>query len=329
MAAGGKTEFLRSLTHLLSGSPRGTIPQPQDIVNDFHNVLTPQLINLDSFITLSYVRFDSRSNQVTVVDCGNTRLIRCRADDGKIEFLSGYNLPLGFELSEIYTQAEYNYDPNDVFVFYSDGVTEARNSSGEMFGLKRLRTLISDNRHLAPDEVVDAIRRSATDFVGSAAFTDDFTVVVIKIIPEADTEPPVGVEEIQFTSTLGELPHVRSFLKSFCSSRHGCGLSQHEFRLLELAATEVFSNIVKHAYHSAHDQFIWVRCELTAAELKLRFTHTGEPFVGPDRITLPPVDHQKEGGFGLYIINQVASKVEYSVDNEGRQYIELTRKLRS
>lgn len=327
MAAGGKTEFLRTLTHLLAGSPRGTIPQPQDIVNSVHHVLTPQLINLDSFITLSYVRFDSRSKKVTVVDAGNTRLIRCKASDGQIEFLSGYNLPLGFELSEVYAQAEFTYEPDDVFVFYSDGVTEARNPKGEMFGLQRLQKLIHEKRDLPPRMIVDAIREAAIVFVGSEALTDDFTCVVIKTVTRAAIEPSVGVEELQIKSALVELPSIRAFLKQFCDKRNACGLSEYELRLLELAATEVGSNIIKHAYRGRKDQPIWVRVDLTRSELRVRFTHTGEPFVGPESISLPALDHQKEGGFGLFIINQVADRVEYSVDTEGRQYIELTKKV--
>jgi serine phosphatase RsbU (regulator of sigma subunit) len=177
LSAGAKTEFLRSLSHLLVSSSRGTIPEPEDIVNSVHSVLTPQLMNLDSFVTLSYARLNPQMKQVAVVDCGNTRLLRCGWYGGPVESLSGFNLPLGFTPSEVYQQAEYDYQSGDLFLFYSDGVTEARSPDGELFGLNRVCTLVDERRHMSPQLIVEAIREAVTGFVGSSVLADDLTCV--------------------------------------------------------------------------------------------------------------------------------------------------------
>ncbi len=327
LAAGCKTEFLRSLSHLLAISPRGTLPQPQRIVNRVHNVLTPQLMSLDSFATLSYVRFDPETRKTTLVDCGNTRLIRCSSHDGAIEYLSGFNTPLGFNTSEVYSQAEFDYKEGDVFVLYSDGATEARSAAGEMFGVERLSKLVSEGRGFTPQELVETIKQKLTEFVGSAALTDDFTCVVIKVVPAAEIGPPPGSAEIQVTSSLDELSTIRDFFRSFCDRRNGCGLDQRNLRLMELAVTEVASNIIRHAYRGKAGKSVWISIDLTASALRIRLSHTGEPFVDMGQIPAPTFDGTREGGFGLFIINHVVDEIVYGVDQMDRQYIELTKRL--
>lgn len=328
LAAGSKTEFLRNLSNLMAGSRRGVIPQPQEIVNSVHGTLTPQLLSLDSFVTLSYARFDPWRRKLTLVDCGNMRLLRCSGNDGSIEFLSGFNVPLGFSASEIYTQAEFTFDPGDTFVFYSDGVTEARNPSGEMFGTGNLCELIASRRHLPPHLIVEAMRETIVDFVGSSAFTDDFTCVVVKVAPEVEAVQPTEAREIQLSSNMGELTTIRSFLHRFCEHRQSCWMNEKEMHLMELAMTEVVSNIIKHSYHNIDGRPIWARIELVNNILRVRFSHWGDPFTGPTRVPVPPLDGAREGGFGLFIITNSVDQIDYGVDSEGRQYIELTKTLR-
>lgn len=328
LAAGSKTEFLRSLSNLLTSSRRGVIPQPQDIVNSVHSVLTPQLLALDSFVTLSYVRFDPTKGKLTLVDCGNTRLLRCRGEDGSMEYLSGFNVPLGFAINELYIQADYPIESGDVFMFYSDGASEARNPQGEMFGLQRLCNLIEQHRQQTPQEIVDALQSEVTAFVGRCELSDDFTCVVVKVVPELALGMLPAVEELQVTSNFAELAIIRDFLRDFCARREACTFTGNELHLLELATTEVASNIMKHAYRRLEEQPIWVRIELAASAIKIRMIHKGEPFVGPDHVSIPSLDEARESGFGLFIINHSVDAIEYGTDSEGKQYIELVKLLR-
>lgn len=99
--------------------------------------------------------------------------------------------------------------------------------------------------------------------------------------------------------------------------------------MLELAANEVASNIMRHSYHGRTDQRIWIRISEEPDELSVRFTHTGEAFscVGP--VAAPPLDAQREGGFGLFIISRAVDRLDCGQDAEGRNYIEIAKRLRS
>lgn len=327
LSAGAKTEFLRSLSHLLVSSPRGSIPQPADIVNSVHCVLTPQLLNLDSFVTLTYTRFNPQAKTVVVVDCGNTRLLRCSWSDGHIDCLSGFNLPLGFSSSEVYEEGEYSYAPGDVFLLYSDGVTEARNSDGKMFGIERLQQLLVDKYLLSPQLIVEAVRDAVTSFVGSSVLADDLTCVCIKVTADyADRNPP-PIGEMEVFSNLEELAAIRAFIRGFCERRFICGMDQRDLNLLELAVSEVASNIMRHSYHGRTDQRIWIRVSREQDTLRVRLAHTGDAFEISGPIPPPSLEEPREGGFGLYIISRSVSSIEYGRDVDGRQYVEFCKQI--
>ena len=82
------------------------------------------------FITLVYAIYEPASGRLTYVNAGqNPPLIRRR--DGRFERLHGTGIALGLFEETHYTAAETRLDPGDLLVFYSDGITEAEDPSGQ------------------------------------------------------------------------------------------------------------------------------------------------------------------------------------------------------
>jgi len=93
---------------------------------------------------------------------------------------------LGLE-SELYfdknlEEAELNIAPDNMFVFYSDGLTEAMNLSREEFGTDKILDIIQFNRDSNCDLIQDKIISSVSAFRGSAEQNDDITLVITKIL---------------------------------------------------------------------------------------------------------------------------------------------------
>lgn len=327
LSAGTKTEFLRSLAHLLVGSPPGYIPEPADIVNRVHQVLTPHLLSLDSFVTLSYVRFDPLAGQVTLVDCGSTKLIRRAGDSGRLDCLSGFNLPLGAAAPEVYAEVTFDYAPNDLFVLYSDGVTEARNPAGDEFGLERLCDLIARQTDLSSQRLAEAIRKTVTGFVDSRPLTDDLTCVVLKMIQVQVDDGLLSGDELEVASGPKELRRIRAFVRGCCEGRGGCGMGEHDLDMLELAVSEAASNIMRHAYHGRPDRRILIGIDAGREVVKVQLTHDGDPFANGEQTPDPLAEGPWESGFGLFIIRQAVDRVDYGEDELGRQYIRLSKRV--
>ena len=69
------------------------------------------LIDLESFVTLSYARFDLSRQQLDLVDCGHTGMMLAHARTGGCEILHGTNLPLGIRQGEIFAQMTVAFEP--------------------------------------------------------------------------------------------------------------------------------------------------------------------------------------------------------------------------
>ncbi|MDD3137304.1 MAG: PP2C family protein-serine/threonine phosphatase, partial [Methanoregula sp.] len=72
--------------------------------------------------------------------------------------------------------------PGDILVLYTDGVTEAINEAEEEFGEARLLRVITDNRTLPADALLEKILSAITTFAGSRPQHDDITIMVLKAV---------------------------------------------------------------------------------------------------------------------------------------------------
>jgi sigma-B regulation protein RsbU (phosphoserine phosphatase) len=69
----------------------------------------------------------------------------------------------------------------DLFVLFTDGITEAMNAGDDCFGDARLATIIEEHRHLPPQELRERVLREIAAFVGSAPQHDDMTMLLLRI----------------------------------------------------------------------------------------------------------------------------------------------------
>jgi len=94
----------------------------------------------------------------------------------------GLGLPIGIELdiSDFISSIEVRLEPGDVVTLFSDGITEAEDSSEEQYGIDRLCQVISRNHQRTSKEIKDAIIEDVLAYVGYNKIHDDITVLVIK-----------------------------------------------------------------------------------------------------------------------------------------------------
>jgi sigma-B regulation protein RsbU (phosphoserine phosphatase) len=321
LGAATKSHFLQALSRLLSLSAPGTLPEPKDIVTLAHSEVARQLIELESFVTVCYARFDLENRRVDFVDCGHTTTIHFQARTGTCAMLQGENLPLGVSEREIYEQIRVPLEAGDVLLFYSDGLTETRNDAGELFGIERLAECVRIHGRLEPEALIDQIRRAAVSFSNSETFGDDLTCVAVRI---EERERPLARAEMEISSDLTELTRARAFVRDVCRTLPGPALEEEIVSQLELAITEATSNVMKHAYRGRTDQQIQIDAEAFSDRIVLRLHHLGETF-DPEAVAAPAFDGTQEGGFGMYIIEQSVDNVRYYRDERGRNCISMVK----
>jgi sigma-B regulation protein RsbU (phosphoserine phosphatase) len=72
-------------------------------------------------------------------------------------------------------------EPGDVVLFVSDGILDAENAEGEMYGQERLSSLLCSRREQPAQEIADAILADVSRFQGEQERFDDETIIVVKV----------------------------------------------------------------------------------------------------------------------------------------------------
>lgn len=317
VGAATKSQLLRALSGLLGAGARP--PSVADVIAAAHNVVVPQLIALERFVTLCYARFEAPARRVTMVDCGHTRTVHYRSRDASVRLLQGFDSPLGFCESAGYQPLVVPFEAGDVFFFYSDGLTETRGPGGEQFGEDRLAEIIKDRGELAPAALVEQVRRAVVAFSATGSFSDDLTCVVVQIAP------PLRRFARDLPGDLASLGAVREFVTGACADLPDGALHPEALGCFTLAVNEAASNVVRHAGAGAGGHVLRIEADVFEDRVEVLLRHRGRAFAPAPGQGAAPSGPQ-DGGLGLFIIRQFADEVEYNVDANGYAYTRLVKR---
>jgi sigma-B regulation protein RsbU (phosphoserine phosphatase) len=155
---------------------------PSGVLASINTILHQRQLE-EYYCTLCYALFDFKRRSVTIANSGLPYPIRSRAGDPPIPAsqLEMPGVPLGSFAGSSYDEFTFDLTLGDVFVFCSDGVSEANDALLREFGAKRLLKVVDETRHKTTREIVDAIFEAVQEFRGETLPNDDMTAVAIKI----------------------------------------------------------------------------------------------------------------------------------------------------
>jgi sigma-B regulation protein RsbU (phosphoserine phosphatase) len=167
-----------SIAHVFAGPPA----PPGKFLSHVNYHLASRYTGVSgTFVTAFYGVYDPAQRQLTYACAGHNppRWRRCPA--GGPESLDGVlGLPLGIFAGETYQDCSRVLLPGDQIVFYTDGVTEAANPAGQMFGLERLDRILAKCPTNAAD-LLASVLAELDEFTQGAPAADDRTLVVATI----------------------------------------------------------------------------------------------------------------------------------------------------
>ncbi len=144
----------------------------------------------DMFLTACYATFDLGSGRMVLANGGHNRPLLWRANDGTGAEIRTRGIVLGAFEEITLEERETVLDLGDALLLYSDGVTDASNSQGKMFGEERLHAVLTQHAERGAHGLIEAILDAITEFTGGAAQYDDMTLVAIRRQP---TLPEEGI----------------------------------------------------------------------------------------------------------------------------------------
>lgn len=133
------------------------------------------------FVTVSYALIDCLSRKVSLADGGHLPVMWYKASEDKIEEARPTKgMPLGLMPKVNFNKVDFTLSSGDVMVFYTDGVTEARNTKQEEFGFERIKEQLQKSAKKTADEILKDIKGALNAFTYKAPQHDDITLIVIK-----------------------------------------------------------------------------------------------------------------------------------------------------
>ena len=128
------------------------------------------------FVTFCYARIDVAARRLTYANAGHNPPLLVHAN-GAVEKLAPGGTVLGVFADSTYEQGDFTYAPGARLVFYTDGITEARNPAGEEFGDELLAQSALTHRAMPAEEMLAAMLRDIEGF-NRGVYDDDATLIV-------------------------------------------------------------------------------------------------------------------------------------------------------
>jgi phosphoserine phosphatase RsbU/P len=177
----GKAAPAALFAALVSGIMRSAVqqkPEPAAMLALLNDALQER--KLDSqYVVMLYALWNDDNRTLTVANSGAVQPIFCRGGENVTVRAEGF--PLGMFPSATYEEFNVATQPGDAIVFVSDGILDAENEKGDMYGEERLATLLCGSRELPAQHIADAILADVTRFQGSKDRFDDETIIVLKV----------------------------------------------------------------------------------------------------------------------------------------------------
>jgi sigma-B regulation protein RsbU (phosphoserine phosphatase) len=153
-------------------------------------IITDQRSRMFATTFIGYL--NEATGEMTFASGGHNPALIYRAASGQIEYVSAPGVAVGIFKSAVFEPRTVTLAPGDVFVLYTDGITEAIDAAEEEFGEGRMESLIASNSHLPAETLTNLITDAVDNFVGDIGLFDDATLVILKRVVEVAPEELPG-----------------------------------------------------------------------------------------------------------------------------------------
>ncbi|MBX3444054.1 MAG: PP2C family protein-serine/threonine phosphatase [Planctomyces sp.] len=177
---GTPAAVMMAITHSIAHLFPNETGRPGDLLDFVNTHLAGRYTTgIEAFVTAFYGVYDPAARSLTYASAGHNppRLWKC-SEQAATSINSDAGPPLGVDADSRYPDTTIHIQPGDRIVFYTDGITEAMNPLGEMFGVERVDEVLKNSCRLDAATIRDQLLRRLEEFTTGLPALDDRTVVV-------------------------------------------------------------------------------------------------------------------------------------------------------
>lgn len=271
------------------------------------------------FVTVGCGLFDLDSGRIRYASAGHEPPL-VRRFEGRVEVLLTENgAAIGIEAVSEYRLHDCCLAPGDTIVLYTDGVTEAENTNGVLFGMERLAALLESAPEGAPATLIKRIADHVAAHSPDFHATDDLTAMAVRFAPlhvQAFLRDAVPCWSMAVEPSGRGLEQALKFLEVTVQAREALPGRLPD---LQVIAEELLANIIRLAGAGSSDIRITLELAWSAAEICLTVRDTGPPF-DPLQVDASHVDAALEdrpiGGLGIHLVRQLTLRCEHAREGD-------------
>jgi serine phosphatase RsbU (regulator of sigma subunit)/anti-sigma regulatory factor (Ser/Thr protein kinase) len=324
-------------THSILRGDAPRLVSPAKVLEHANELLVAEMPE-SMFVTCLYLVLDPATGHVVYANAGHN-LPYVRTGVGVIEFRAT-GMPLGLMPGMVYEEREAIIGPGDNVLLYSDGLIEAHDTSGAMYGFPRLRADLATG--LAGSELIDELLDRLHAFTGPGwEQEDDITLVALRrsagagaalVADQPDAERDAETTILEF-EVPGEPGNERVAMDRVAAAVEPLGLEPARLERLKTAVSEATMNAIEYGSGSSPDIPVEIAVASSNGELHVRITDRalGGPIPGDDAeqpdLEAKLAGLQKARGWGLFLIRNMVDRVDV-IPGDGRQTVTLTLALK-
>lgn len=155
---------------------------PSNVLFHVNNALTSVFMDSGFYLTAIYAVLNMEKNEMVICNAGHCNYIVYSHKNNEVhlrgEEKNGSIIGV-FEDAEFESE-KLNLDPEDIVLFYTDGIIEARNNKGDFFGNKLLEKRLLEMKHASAKDIVEKVFMDTDNFYNNTSPNDDRTIIAIR-----------------------------------------------------------------------------------------------------------------------------------------------------
>ncbi|MBQ1492634.1 MAG: SpoIIE family protein phosphatase, partial [Blautia sp.] len=282
------------------------------------------------FVTVWIALLDLSTGKGVAANAGHEHPAICRAG-GDYELLKYRHSPAVAVMEGIpFMEHSFELHPGDSLYVYTDGVPEATNADGEMFGTDKMLEALNQVKGENPRKILATVKQQIDAFVGEAIPFDDITMLALNYYgPQREEEEKMNPFEKEFVmpATKDSIMELTAKVDEQLEALDCSIKSQTQ---LDVAIDEIYANIASYAYPEGGGQ-VTVRFSFDeeSRAASLTFIDQGIPFnpllqAEPD-LTLA-AEERAVGGLGIYLVMKTMDEMDYRYE-DGKNILTIKKKI--
>jgi serine phosphatase RsbU (regulator of sigma subunit)/anti-sigma regulatory factor (Ser/Thr protein kinase) len=312
--------LLMATTRSLLRSIARRVSSPGKVLQQVNEQLKKE-IPPNMFVTCLYAILDPATGQMRMANAGHNLPYRSHPDNGRVAELRATGMPLGLMPGMTYEEIETTISPGECILFYSDGLVEAHDPQGEMFGNPRLQALLANCAGDCPALIQHLLAELET-FTGRGwEQEDDVTLVTLQRTQPAGPGPDPAsdaMDQDQWRTlaqfSLASAPgSERQAIRRVTRAVRDLELPPSRLERLKTAVGEATMNAIEHGNRYRPDLRVGIQVLASEDNVAVRISDQGgdRPIPTPQTPDLEAklAGLQSPRGWGIFLIENMVDRM--------------------